>query len=107
MPVPLADLQLTRKDLADILGITTLTIANREQRGIYPPARRAANNYRVYTLADVLKLQLISHGGTDMYTILAILHTKGYLNPKEVIEYLDETYREVLANQSGRTDTDT
>lgn len=77
----------TRGDVAKILNISPLTVANREksQNGHppkYPEPKRDLNNYRVYTLSDVLNLQIISYGLIDTRPIISILYDKGWRDTK-------------------------
>jgi len=48
-------------DLADSTGTPVETIRFYEREGLIPAARRAANNYRVYTAAHVERLAFIRH----------------------------------------------
>jgi DNA-binding transcriptional MerR regulator len=50
-----------RSQVAKILNVSTLTIANREKDARYPDPRRDLNNYRIYTINDILNLQLITY----------------------------------------------
>lgn len=70
--------QFSRSDVAKILNITSLTIANREKRSQYPDPKRDLNGYRVYTVNDVLNLQLITYQAIDTRPIMSILYDKGY-----------------------------
>jgi hypothetical protein len=81
--------KFTRKDVARILNVTTLTIANREKAGKYPPPRRDLNQYRIYSLKDVINLQRITYGVIDNRPIMSILYDKGYDDPKIVAKMLD------------------
>lgn len=79
-----------RGDVARILGCRIATIANREKSGMYPPARREANNYRTYSIDDVLALQFITTGVIDTRAIADVLYDKGYTNRRDVIHLLDQ-----------------
>lgn len=81
--------KFTRKDVSNILNCTTLTIANREKVGKYPEAKRDLNNYRVYSLKDVLSLQRITYGYIDNRPIISVLYDKGYTDQKLVAKMLD------------------
>ena len=89
--------RFTRKDIAKILGVATLTIANREKRGQYPPPTRDLNDYRVYDLNDVFNLQLITYGAIDNRPIISILYDKGYTDIKKVEKLIES----VLAKRTG------
>lgn len=89
--------RFTRKDVARILNVATLTVRNREKRGQYPEPRRDLNRYRVYSLHDVMSLQLITYGRIDTRTILSVLFDKGYQDPKELGVIMDEA----LSRRSG------
>lgn len=86
-----------RKDVAKILNVTTATIKNREDGGIYPKPSRDLNNYRIYDLSDIFKLQLISYGKIDPRPIISTLYDKGYKDQKEISRVIDK----VLSTQSG------
>lgn len=76
-----------RGDVAKILNVTPLTIANREKSeddkpALYPEPKRDANNYRIYTLSDVMNLQIITYGMIDTRPIISILYDKGWRDTK-------------------------
>ena len=48
------------KEVADILGVSKLTLLRWEKRGEVPQARRDMHAYRIYTYEDILKLQEIT-----------------------------------------------
>lgn len=68
----------SRSDVARILNVTALTIANREKRDQYPRPRRDLNGYRVYSLNDVFNLQLITYAHLDPRPVMSMLYDKGY-----------------------------
>ena len=63
-----------RSEVAKILNVTTLTVANREDAGRYPAPKRDLNNYRIYTINDVLNLQLITYDHVDPKPIISVLY---------------------------------
>jgi DNA-binding transcriptional MerR regulator len=69
--------------------VTTLTIANREKRGQYPIPKRDLNNYRVYSLRDVINLQRLTYKAIDFRPIISVLYDKGFTDPKVVSKLLD------------------
>jgi len=73
---------LTRSDVAQILNVTPLTIANREKRKQYPSPQRDLNGYRRYSLNDVFNLQIITYNQIDTKPILSVLYDKGFTDPK-------------------------
>lgn len=79
----------TRGDVAKILNVTPLTVANREKANKYPEPRRDVNNYRIYTINDVLNLQLITYKTIDPRPIISVLYDKGYHDEKELSKILD------------------
>ena len=79
----------TRGDVAKVLNITPLTIANREKNGKYPKPKRDLNNYRVYALNDVLNLQLITYSALDPRPIVSVLYDKGYRDHKQLGKVMD------------------
>lgn len=79
-----------RSDVARILNITPLTIANREKRKQYPEPKRDLNGYRIYTLNDVLNLQLTTYSKVDTRPIMSLLYDKGYRDMKHLGQIMDE-----------------
>ena len=80
---------LSRGEVAKILNVTPLTIANRERSGKYPEAKRDLNNYRIYTVNDVLNLQLLTYKSLDPKPVISILYDKGYKESKELGRIMD------------------
>lgn len=80
----------TRSELAQILNVSPLTIANREKNKKYPSPKRDLNKYRIYTLNDVLNLQLITYSYIDPKPIISILYDKGYKDTKMLGEMIDQ-----------------
>jgi hypothetical protein len=78
-----------RSEVAQILNVSTLTIANREKNNKYPEPRRDLNNYRIYTLNDVFNLQLITYNYVDPKPIISILYDKGYDDVKKLGAMID------------------
>lgn len=79
----------TRGEVAKILNVTPLTIANREKCNKYPEPKRDLNNYRIYTLNDVLNLQLLTYKALDPKPIISVLYDKGYRDTKELGKIMD------------------
>jgi hypothetical protein len=84
-----------RSEVAKILNVSTLTIANREKNKKYPNPRRDLNNYRIYTINDVLNLQLVTYNHVDPKPIISVLYDKGYKDTK----YLGQIIDEALSNR--------
>jgi Holliday junction resolvase RusA-like endonuclease len=84
-----------RSEVAKILNVSTLTIANREKNNKYPNPRRDLNNYRIYTINDVLNLQLITYNHVDPKPVISVLYDKGYKDTK----YLGQIIDEALSNR--------
>ena len=84
-----------RSEVAKILNVSTLTIANREKNKKYPNPRRDLNNYRIYTINDVLNLQLVTYNHIDPKPIVSVLYDKGYKDTK----YLGQIIDEALSNR--------
>ena len=80
----------SRGELAKILNVTPLTIANREKRKQYPAPRRDLNNYRIYTINDILNIQLLTYKRIDERPIIAIMFDKGIHNAKSCNRILQE-----------------
>jgi DNA-binding transcriptional MerR regulator len=79
-----------RSEVAQILNVSPLTIANREKNKKYPNPKRDLNQYRIYTLNDVLNLQLITYSYVDPKPIISILYDKGYKDTKLLGEMIDQ-----------------
>jgi DNA-binding XRE family transcriptional regulator len=79
----------TRSEVAQILNVSTLTVANREKSKKYPEPKRDLNNYRIYTLNDVFNLQLITFNHLNPKPIISVLFDKGYRDTKLVGEMID------------------
>lgn len=86
-----------RSEVAKILNVTTLTVANREKSNRYPDPKRDLNNYRIYTINDVLNLQLITYNQIDPKPIISVLYDKGYRDTKLLAEIIDEA----MSNRVG------
>lgn len=86
-----------RGDVAKILNVTPLTIANREKQDKYPEPKRDLNNYRIYTLNDVLNLQLLTFQAIDTRPIMSLLYDKGYRDMK----YLGQVMDQALSRRKG------
>lgn len=80
----------TRSDVAQILNVSPLTVANREKTKKYPNPKRDLNKYRIYTLNDVLNLQLLTYSYIDPKPIISILYDKGYKDTKVLGEMIDQ-----------------
>lgn len=87
----------TRGEVAKILNVTPLTIANREKAKKYPEPRRDLNKYRIYSLNDVFNLQLITFQRLEPNKIISVLHDKGYRDFKEIGRIIDG----VLSKRTG------
>lgn len=79
----------TRSEVAQILNVSTLTIANREKNNKYPEPKRDLNNYRIYTLNDIFNLQLITYSYIDPKPIISIMYDKGYEDIKVLGTMID------------------
>jgi transcriptional regulator with XRE-family HTH domain len=79
-----------RSEVAKILNVSTLTIANREKNKKYPDPKRDLNNYRLYTINDVLNLQLITYSHVDPKPIISVLYDKGYRDTKYLAQIIDD-----------------
>ena len=88
---------LNRSEVAKILNISTLTVANREKAKRYPNPRRDLNKYRIYTINDVLNLQLLTYDHIDPKPIISTLYDKGYRDTKLLSQIIDEA----MSNRVG------
>ncbi len=91
----------TRGEVAKILGVTTITIANREKSKKYPEPSRDMNNYRIYSLLDILNLQLITYAKIDGKPIISVLYDKGYRDPKIITKIVDNAITQKKKSGSG------
>lgn len=80
----------TRSEVAKVLNISTLTIANREKQKKYPSPKRDLNNYRIYTINDVLNLQLVTYNHIDPKPLISVLYDKGYRDTKHLAQIIDD-----------------
>jgi DNA-binding XRE family transcriptional regulator len=87
----------TRSEIAEILNVSTLTIANREKNKKYPEPKRDMNNYRIYTLNDIFNLQLITYNHINPKPVISVLFDKGYKDTKVLGEMIDN----VLSRRSS------
>jgi DNA-binding XRE family transcriptional regulator len=87
----------TRSEVAQILNVSSLTIANREKNKKYPEPKRDLNNYRVYTLNDIFNLQLITYNHINPKPVISVLFDKGYRDTKLLGEMIDN----VLSRRSS------
>ena len=84
-----------RSEVAKILNVSTLTIANREKDARYPDPKRDLNS--IYTINDILNLQLITYNQIDPKPIISVLYDKGYRDSKMLAEIIDEA----MSNRVG------
>lgn len=96
-----ADPLFSRGEVAKILNITPLTVANREKSQKYPEPRRDINNYRVYSLNDVFNLQLLTYNVLDPNPIISVLYDKGYNNIKELSKLIDNALSKRKGSANG------
>lgn len=80
----------SRGDVAKILNVTPLTIANRERAKKYPEPKRDLNNYRIYTLNDVLNLQHLTYNVIDTRPIISLMYDMGFRDMKDVGMMMDQ-----------------
>jgi hypothetical protein len=93
----------SRSDIADILNCSVLTVRNQERSGKFPPPKRSANNYRIYTIADAIHLQYVYHNAYNLNAILSALWDKGYTDADQCKVWVVAAMEEY----SKRTDTPT
>jgi DNA-binding XRE family transcriptional regulator len=91
----------TRSEVAQILNVSSLTIANREKNKKYPEPKRDMNSYRIYTLNDIFNLQLITYNMLDPKPVISILYDKGYSDTKLLGEMIDNVLSRRKANNVG------
>lgn len=86
-----SEIAFTRSEVAEILGCTPLTIANREKKLIYPePQRVASSNFRTYSLVDILYLQMLTFGVIKINHIYSKMYDKGYVHPENATKAMNE-----------------
>lgn len=66
-----------------------------------PNANRNHANRRVYSLRDLMQLQLIMNREIDSQVLASILHDKGYDNLKQVNKLLSQALGEIKASQQS------
>ncbi len=93
-----ADPVFSRGDVAKILNITPLTIANREKAAKYPPPTRDLNNYRIYSLVDVVRLQHVTNHSSDPRPIVSLLYDKGYRDIAQVTAMVETAQARVAGS---------
>lgn len=91
-----------RSEVAKILNVSTLTIANREKNKKYPNPKRDLNNYRIYSINDVLNLQLITYNHVDPKPIISVLYDKGYKDTKYLGQIIDEALSNRVTTNANR-----
>ena len=91
-----------RSEVAKILNVTTLTVANREKSNRYPEAKRDLNNYRIYTINDVLNLQLLTYNQIDPKPIISVLYDKGYRDSKHLAQIIDDALSNRVSSNANR-----
>ena len=69
----------TRKEAADLLGITIDTLRNWELNGLFTIKRRE-NGYRVYSMKDIQRLKIIRSLRCANYSLAAILRMLRAIN---------------------------
>ena len=89
----------SRSDVAKILNCSVLTIRNQESKGNFPAPQRAANNYRIYTISDVINLQYIYLKSHNFNAILSILWDKGYTDPDQCRNWIVAAIEEQAKSQ--------
>lgn len=97
----------TRGEVARILNVTPLTIANREKSregkpAKYPEPKRDLNNYRIYNLNDVLNLQLLTFSSIDTRPIMTLLYDKGYRDMRQLGQMMEQA----MSRRRGGTNGD-
>jgi DNA-binding transcriptional MerR regulator len=85
----------SRGDVAKILQVTPATIANRERKTLYPEPARDLNNKRIYSIEDILLLQVITYKKIDAKPIISIMHDKDYTDPKKVQILIDAAIKKI------------
>jgi hypothetical protein len=84
------DPTFNRSEVALVLDVSVLTVANREKNGKYPRPKRDLNNYRYYTLNDLFNLQLKTFNHIDTKPIISVMYDKGYGSFKNVSQIIDQ-----------------
>lgn len=82
-----------RGDVAKILNVHPLTISNREKAQRYPEPTRDLNNYRIYTLNDVLNLQMLTFGQIDTRPIMSVLYDKGWRDTRVLGQIMERALK--------------
>lgn len=96
------NISLSRKDVALILNCQPLTILNREKKGTYPnPTRNITNNYRVYSIADVFLLQMLTFQKIILPPIISLLYDKGYKDAVVIETVLNDELEKFKSGVDG------
>lgn len=86
-------------DLAKALNRSENSIRYSEQSHTIPLAARTESNQRVYSLRDMMHLQLILNQTVDMKSLAEVLQEKGYKNTKQIDKMLNQVLSELTAGQ--------
>ncbi|MBF4692659.1 MerR family transcriptional regulator [Fusibacter ferrireducens] len=88
-------LQLSVKELSEIVGISTRNIRYYDQIGLFKPSGQLENGYRYYTIEKIEELRLISY---LRHLDISIQEIKAHLENRSLENYLN-----ILANQLDQT----
>ena len=80
------------REFAKLTRVTVRTLHYYDQIGLLRPSFERPNGYRVYTDADLLRLQQIvtlKFMGFSLNQILELLETKGRINQKKLIKIME------------------
>lgn len=86
-------------DLAKALNRSENSIRYSEQSHTIPLASRTESNQRVYSLRDMMHLQLILNQAVDMKSLAEALQEKGYKSSKQINKMLNQAFNELTARQ--------
>lgn len=94
-----SQLVFTISDLAKALNRSENSIRYSEQSHTIPLAARSESNQRVYSLRDMMHLQLILNQTVDMKSLAEALQEKGYKSTKQIDKMLTQAFNELTARQ--------
>lgn len=86
-------------DAARALDVNISTVRENERLANIPKARRSAGDQRIYSLYELIQLQLIMRQHIDTTVLASLLYDKGYTNVKQVDRMLNKAINQIKQNQ--------
>lgn len=101
-------LQLSSKQLADLVGVSVRTLRHYHAIGILPEPSRKSNNYRVYGLEhvlQVLRIRRLSEFGLSLEMVKDALDDPERRFSEELLRQLDQEFAAQIALLTARRNT--